>query len=51
MLAIADEIQNDPKTLKTAPHTMPVKRMDEVAASRKPNVRWRPAENQMPGGI
>jgi len=46
LLAIADEMRNDPKTLKTAPHTMPVKRMDEVTASRKPNVRWRPPTNE-----
>ncbi len=41
MLAIADEIDAAPETVKTAPHTMPVKRMDEVTASRKPNVRWK----------
>ncbi len=40
MLAIADEIEADPEVVKTAPHTMPVKRMDEVAANRKPCVRW-----------
>ncbi len=42
MLEIADEIENDPETVKTAPHTTCVRRLDEVAASRKPNVRWRP---------
>ncbi|MHC4697132.1 MAG: aminomethyl-transferring glycine dehydrogenase subunit GcvPB, partial [Planctomycetota bacterium] len=41
MLDIADEIENDPETVLTAPHTAPIKRLDEVAASRKPNVRWR----------
>ncbi|MFQ5463392.1 MAG: aminomethyl-transferring glycine dehydrogenase subunit GcvPB [Phycisphaerae bacterium] len=40
MLAIADEIEHHPDRLKSAPHTMPVRRLDEVAASRKPNVRW-----------
>ena len=25
----------------SAPHTMPVRRLDEVTASRKPNVRWK----------
>ena len=39
-LPIADEIEQDPATVRSAPHTMCVKRMDEVAASRKPNVRW-----------
>jgi glycine dehydrogenase subunit 2 len=42
MLEIADEIESNPQVLKEAPHTMPVGRLDEVMASRKPNVRWRP---------
>jgi glycine dehydrogenase subunit 2 len=41
MMEIADEVEHDPETVRTAPHTMPVKRLDEVIASRKPNVRWR----------
>ncbi len=41
MLAIADEIRHDPEIVRTAPHTTPVKRLDEVAASRKPDVRWK----------
>ena len=41
MLAIADEVGQNPALVKTAPHTTPVRRLDEVAASRKPNVRWR----------
>ncbi len=40
--AIADEVDSDPEIVKTAPHTTPVKRLDEVTASRKPNVRWQP---------
>jgi glycine dehydrogenase subunit 2 len=39
MLAIADEIEHDPDTVRTAPHTTPVRRLDEVTASRKPDVR------------
>jgi glycine dehydrogenase subunit 2 len=42
MLSIADEIESDPEVVLGAPHTTPVKRLDEVTASRKPNVRWRP---------
>ncbi len=42
MMEIADEVAHDPETVRTAPHTTPVKRLDEVTASRKPNVRWRP---------
>ncbi len=43
MLEIADEAEKDPEMVKTAPHTTSVKRVDEVTASRKPNVRWKPA--------
>ncbi|MGB2984734.1 MAG: aminomethyl-transferring glycine dehydrogenase subunit GcvPB [Phycisphaerae bacterium] len=44
MMDIADEIESDPEVVRTAPHTTPVRRLDEVAASRKPNVRWRNSE-------
>jgi glycine cleavage system P protein (glycine dehydrogenase) subunit 2 len=40
LLKIADEAKNDPQKVKTAPHTMPVKRLDEVRAAKNPNVRW-----------
>lgn len=43
MLQIADEAAQNPDVLRQAPHTTPVGRLDEVAANRKPNVRWRPA--------
>ncbi len=42
MLSIADEIESNPEVVRGAPHTTPVGRLDEVTASRKPNVRWRP---------
>ncbi len=41
MEEIADEIQQAPDVVKTAPHTTPVGRLDEVGASRKPLVCWR----------
>jgi glycine dehydrogenase subunit 2 len=41
MLKMADEARNQPELLRTAPHVTPVGRLDEVAANRKPNVRWR----------
>lgn len=41
MLKIADEVETDAGLVKNAPHTTPVRRLDEVTASRKPNVRWR----------
>ena len=42
MLTIADEAKNHPERLKEAPHTTPIRRMDEVAANRKLDVRWQP---------
>jgi glycine dehydrogenase subunit 2 len=39
--AIANEIKTNPDLVKDAPYTMPVGRLDEVAAARKPNLRWR----------
>ena len=44
MFQIADEIRSSPEIVRTAPHTSPVKRLDEVTASRKPNVRWKSQE-------
>ena len=35
--------RRDPEIVKTAPHTAPVRRLDEAGAARKPNLRWRPA--------
>jgi len=43
MLSIADEVETDPQLVRTAPHNAPIKRLDEVTANRKPNVRWRPS--------
>jgi glycine dehydrogenase subunit 2 len=43
MNAIADEIEKNPEVVRSAPHTTPVKKLDEVTASRKPNVRWKPS--------
>jgi len=39
--AIANEIKTNPDLVKGAPYTRPVGRLDEVAAARKPNLRWR----------
>jgi glycine dehydrogenase subunit 2 len=43
MLAIAREAEEDPQLVKTAPHTTEVGRLDEVAAVRRPNLRWKPS--------
>jgi glycine dehydrogenase subunit 2 len=40
--AIRDEALTDPSILHEAPHTAPVRRLDEVRAARQPILRWRP---------
>jgi glycine dehydrogenase subunit 2 len=48
MMEIADEVAHDPEIVRSAPHTTPVKRLDEVTASRRPNVRWKPTDKVHP---
>jgi glycine dehydrogenase subunit 2 len=40
LLAIAQEAKEDPELVKNAPHTTPVRRLDEARAARKPVLRW-----------
>ncbi|HYV40284.1 MAG TPA: aminomethyl-transferring glycine dehydrogenase subunit GcvPB, partial [Thermoanaerobaculia bacterium] len=42
MRQIAREAEGDPELLLKAPHTTPVKRVDEVAAAKNLILRWRP---------
>jgi glycine dehydrogenase subunit 2 len=42
MKAIAKEAEENPEILHSAPHNTPVRRLDEVAAARKPDLRWSP---------
>ncbi len=42
MRAIAEEAATNPDLVKTAPHSTRVGRLDEVAAARKPILRWKP---------
>ena len=44
LMAIADEAEKDPASFAEAPRTTALSRLDEVAAARRPNVRWRPTE-------
>ena len=46
MLEIADEAHADPELVRSAPHTAPVRRLDEATAARQPNLRWRPAPEE-----
>ncbi len=40
MIKIYEEAKNNPQIVKDAPHTTPVKRVDEVVAAKKLNLRW-----------
>jgi glycine dehydrogenase subunit 2 len=42
MRAIAKECEDDPDLVLKAPHTTPVRRVDEVGAARNLVLRWRP---------
>ncbi len=39
---IASEVETDPETVKSAPHTTVVARLDEASAARNPVLRWKP---------
>ena len=41
MRSIAKEVEENPELVKTAPHSTRVSRLDEVAAARKPVLRWK----------
>ncbi len=40
--AIVEEAKTDPELVKTAPHTTPLRRLDETGAARKPKLRFKP---------
>jgi len=42
LIAIAGEARTSPDVVTGAPHTAPVRRLDEAMAARQPNLRWRP---------
>ena len=42
LIEIAAEAETDPERVMGAPHTAPVRRLDEATAARQPNLRWRP---------
>jgi glycine dehydrogenase subunit 2 len=50
MLAIAEEAHRDPEVVHSAPHTAPVRRLDETAAARSPDLHWRPMAGAPPAG-
>jgi glycine dehydrogenase subunit 2 len=49
LIAIAGEAESNPELVTGAPHSAPVRRLDEATAARQPNLRWRPMTGaQMP---
>ena len=46
MKAIAEEAEKTPEILKSAPHTTRIRRLDEVAAARRPLLRWKPEQKR-----
>jgi glycine dehydrogenase subunit 2 len=40
MIRIAEEARENPDILHEAPHVTPVRRLDEVTAARRPNIRY-----------
>jgi glycine dehydrogenase subunit 2 len=42
MATILREAATDPELVRTAPHTMPVRRLDDVRAARELDLAWRP---------
>ncbi|MEO5344126.1 MAG: aminomethyl-transferring glycine dehydrogenase subunit GcvPB, partial [Gammaproteobacteria bacterium SHHR-1] len=42
LIQIRDEARNNPEQVKTAPHSLPVRRLDEVRAARELDLAWRP---------
>ena len=42
MERIYDDALNDPERIKNAPQTLPVSRVDEAEAARRPILRWTP---------
>ena len=45
--SIAAEARQTPDLVHEAPHTTPVRRLDEAAAARQPNLRWRPLAGEI----
>jgi len=42
MSQIQQEAQQEPERVRTAPHTMPVRRLDDVRAARQLDLTWTP---------
>jgi glycine dehydrogenase subunit 2 len=49
MRRIAEEAEHSPELVRAAPHDTPVGRLDEVAAAKDLNVRWKPGSGGTSG--
>jgi glycine dehydrogenase subunit 2 len=43
MIRIRDEAKETPDLVKGAPHSLPVRRLDDVRAARQLDLAWKPA--------
>lgn len=46
MIAIQEEAENSPEMVTAAPHTMPVRRLDDVKAARELDLTWQSSPNK-----
>jgi glycine dehydrogenase subunit 2 len=46
MRLIAEEAKSDPELVKSAPHSTPIGRVDDVLAAKHPIVTWRQLKNE-----
>lgn len=44
MIRILEEARQNPQIVRGAPHTLPVRRLDDVKAAREPDLAWRPGK-------
>ena len=42
LVLILEEAKNEPELLKSAPHRLPVRRLDDVRAARELDLVWQP---------
>jgi glycine dehydrogenase subunit 2 len=42
LISILEEAKNEPELVKGAPHTLPVRRLDDVKAARELDLVWQP---------
>jgi hypothetical protein len=49
MIRIAHEAETAPDTVRAAPVTTPVGRLDQTLAARQPNLRWTPGAGRAAG--